>query len=1187
MADDEKKHTLVFKLDDSELQSKGPRVVGKFTEINSAIELVKKTYGLLSGVARETGEALSRGSDVDDIEQAFKRLTGAAGGTASTLLNELNSATLQTISNFDLMRKANEQLRAGLKPDEIITMSKAAKAFAEEDGKNYQETLDGISRSLVMGQDRFLKSLGIIIDNKKAYEDLGKSLGLSGEKLQDFTKNLNEQGKAQAIREAGVRALNEHLEKTGEISKDAGDRVAGLSKAWTDNYDQVVKNLAQSPEINKLLDIMIDNLPKVAQALEGVAEGLAKILTGGDKAIEIFTAIGDVISQGDIAPLENFFKNLNKEASDAAPAIKGVSQEINALSSWMEENGASQAAVAKKSDELIKKYSEMKKAAEEAAKKNAELAQSFQELANQTIGDSLSTQFEEALKSLDSAALDSLKGRLIENFRAGAELGIKDFIGTKFEAQAREMAQISENEYAISLNAKESSALKEAIDNTKDSLKDAYQESTEFFRDIFTEFAETGTIDLGERLKRVAIEFAAQMAASLITGGGGGIGGVISSMLGGGGSGGGLGGLGQLAGGASLLGSFGMSGSAAAAAGIQGPAMASGMFAEGSGIAGFAAANPYLAGALAVGAIGSQTNWFGLGGGMSKAEKDRRSVREGIQSSMGDQFQVGFGESDLFGIDFKKFDEGIPILNEAKDAVQALADVMAEGTDQGDAFAKIFAMVVTGFEDGSINAENMNEVLLASQDLMSDMGLSSEAFKEKLLDAFYSGEISLEQFNEGLQLTRDNLIGEGSVADAVRMMAKTIEEDPKAALNAFMLSFKEASEVAGDQLGTVQDFFIQVFGPNAISLFDTLKAVGIKTFKDFAEASIDQINAIFNALQNLDLQAAVTSGAIDAATVNAQGGAPVPVSTTKSSGGGGGGSSRQSEAKRKAKERAALRKARKQNNAAIQALFADITGGVSSTLDDSLLAMLGGGTSFSIADIFSTLASEAFQGLGGGAGVFGGNLSNLLSGFGGSQAPDSTEVDINTVLAQLRRTIPQQAEFGPAAQLVGNATNDLNARLFRGESKIKISDVRSLLGNQQGIFSGYGDVFGQGALGQAQANVTGFVDDVISDLKEIAGQDIIDIDGLKSLMEEAEQVTKDSFIGPIQDAQRELTELFGNTSKRGVQNFIDETDKALRRLTEIRRQIQSTTDKANDLLGSLDRAGQVSKKQQNNLNSSR
>lgn len=342
---DDKGAVRSFQQLDSELS----KVKGSAKEASGAVEdFVKSalTIGAVVGAYKGFAETLKRGSDVNDAADAFENLSKQAGTSANTFLTSLNSATHNTITNFELMKTANLAFTASLKPDQILIAAKAAQVFSDSFGGSAKENLDALVESLAKGDDRFLKSRGILIDNTKAYKDFAVSLGQSA----DAYKNLNEQGKAAAIRAAEIQALKDKFGGLQGSAIDAGDAVTHVETALKNLVDHYASKIAQNPSvvsfwddvgkgIDRLIPIIDTAISKIGQLAATVEKKLpteqglierAKniaISSAGAGLAGLGTFIGN--SQGGNA---NGFKVMADIFKALSANIGGVTKEVNILS---------------------------------------------------------------------------------------------------------------------------------------------------------------------------------------------------------------------------------------------------------------------------------------------------------------------------------------------------------------------------------------------------------------------------------------------------------------------------------------------------------------------------------------------------------------------------------------------------------------------------------------------------------------------------------------------------------------------------------------------------------------------------------------------------------------------------------------------------------------------------------------
>lgn len=329
----------------------------KQEEVGDSAEKVSASYEALVGFAKSAGAALGAafsinaakdllefGAQLDDVSSGFNRLSAAAGESGDALLQKLRRATGDTIPDIELMTEATQALRAGLKPDEMVTVTEAARALAEETGGNAKEALDGLIFSLQSGNDRFLKTQGIIIDNKKAFEEYAAANGLVADKLDEVQK-------AEALRAASIEALKQKISDVGPITADVGDKFAMLSTTLSNAYGKFALAAAGNAAVNDALDglnvaiknidftailnglggmigLLKDSAIAAADATEKVIDFAAGVLRGTGEAIgNAATAVKNAV-QSMTPDVENFGRNLrgvnellrsdSKEATQAA-----------------------------------------------------------------------------------------------------------------------------------------------------------------------------------------------------------------------------------------------------------------------------------------------------------------------------------------------------------------------------------------------------------------------------------------------------------------------------------------------------------------------------------------------------------------------------------------------------------------------------------------------------------------------------------------------------------------------------------------------------------------------------------------------------------------------------------------------------------------------------------------------------
>ncbi len=193
---------------------------------------------------------------------------------------------------------------------------------------------------------------------------------------------------------------------------------------------------------------------------------------------------------------------------------------------------------------------------------------------------------------------------------------------------------------------------------------------------------------------------------------------------------------------------------------------------------------------------------------------------------------------------------------EALGMTSSLAAILTGGAGgyAQEGLANAMANMVAGFGDATAEVASFNEVYANTLSLMDQFGLTAEEGKSQLMSLFLDGKVSMEEFGAGIQnmnlLAQENLLGTGSVSDALDIVAKNLgpEGNPRNALKGLELAFKEAAEVGEDALGTLKTFIAERFGEEAANTFEEkIKQAGIQSFEDLNNLSADQLFLLFEA----------------------------------------------------------------------------------------------------------------------------------------------------------------------------------------------------------------------------------------------------------------------------------------------------------------------------------------------------
>lgn len=356
----------------------------KIITLNQAADLAKKGFDLAKGAFEQLGTVLERGSGVSDLKENFEKLAKSAGTTADVLLNRLRSATVGVISDFDLLRGANEKLRAGLKPDQLIAIADAARVLSEERAKPLTEVFEQLSEAMLSGSTRALKLAGVYVNVDDKIQQLNVSLGEHGRKLSD-------------IEEIQIRqnAINEAYIKIGEgankITLDAGDRVGQLATQFTNLKDRFSESLASNTAINDQLErlkniIATTDFDRIINGLAAMTKAFNDVVIGIGLADDAVTEFADFL-----------YKTFTPSGAEAAAELERLKKKVGENTDILKtgvlttkdyvKEQKELATTSKSNQDIIQKtvtgVTDYAKAQELAKKRQAELSQEIKKAAEE------------------------------------------------------------------------------------------------------------------------------------------------------------------------------------------------------------------------------------------------------------------------------------------------------------------------------------------------------------------------------------------------------------------------------------------------------------------------------------------------------------------------------------------------------------------------------------------------------------------------------------------------------------------------------------------------------------------------------------------------------------------------------------------------------------------------------------
>lgn len=805
-----------------------------FTELNQGLELAKKGFGALGSAVTTFTEAVNLGDQLDDLSGAFDRLYGSTTTFAGDGVGKLSAALRGLVSQVDILKGANLAAQNGLDPKLFLDIASSAKSLGDAVGKDAKEAFEDLTKAFATGSPKLLEFYGIQLKGIPASQQLASAWA----------------------------QMNEKAGEAGESADSAADRMQQLLTTFSDTKAAVGSWLNNS-------DLITESLAEIVKWADSAALAIKRVL-------------------GQVDPLDE----VNMQIVEANQAILDATRQTFTDEDFQEFVAGMRAKIQgliKKRDELFEEESKKAKpkkfgndpfagGIDEAGKKLDELKKKWGEFKRGIAQDSLSKSLEKAIKEGDQSAFAALKEQFQKSTSEGLEEAFKEITDPNKQRYFQAATELASLDY----EEKMSEANKKIAEDIQKELEDKFQKSVDFFADVFENAITGTTFNLEDALKRLAVGFASQLAASIAASLGFDFSGVS-----------GLSGLGSAIG-SSLAGAFGLpttgsgiggivsglfgAGAGALAGGALAPAAPT-LISATAGVGGGAVAGTSVAGASLAATLGTAaiaglvavalpfalsgaTKFFGkiFGGSQDPDELARRAFRKELsKTGLGEDLILPTVQGDvkLSQIDYKKFSQtfaGKDFGDQALGLVAPFSQVLTGGGKLGEDFALIFAQAVG-------NAKNYNEVIINTLSLMSKLGVSAGEAKDQFKELFLDGKVTLDQFTVGVQnlnfIAQEDLVGPNSVADALSALATAVD-NPRIQLKALELAFKEMSQLGITKSNDIYQYLMEKFGPSVAEVFKALTDAGIDTWEEIKNASVDQLVLIFNALKSFSIDADAT-----------------------------------------------------------------------------------------------------------------------------------------------------------------------------------------------------------------------------------------------------------------------------------------------------------------------------------------
>ena len=192
-------------------------------------------FGAVALTLKESLDLVFDAERINAVENQFDVLTEKAGLYSDKLLQGLQESSRGWVDDTTLMQAANKSLvELNVGADKLPDIMNAARQATAVMGGDLITNFNAMSQAVATGNTRLLRHMGIVIDQKKAYDDYAKSIGVS-------TESLSKAGQEQAVLNALLEQTKSKFAGQNEDIQTATHTWLELKASLADIYEYFVK----------------------------------------------------------------------------------------------------------------------------------------------------------------------------------------------------------------------------------------------------------------------------------------------------------------------------------------------------------------------------------------------------------------------------------------------------------------------------------------------------------------------------------------------------------------------------------------------------------------------------------------------------------------------------------------------------------------------------------------------------------------------------------------------------------------------------------------------------------------------------------------------------------------------------------------------------------------------------------
>lgn len=214
---------------------------------------------------------IRRAIDLEGITNSFNELASGVG-SATTFLGKLRKATKGTVSDFELMRSANQAILLGVvqTEEQFSKLVESARLLGRALGRGPVEALQDITLGIGRQSRLILDNLGIVIRVAQVYQNYAASIGKTSEALSDHEKRL-------AFTAAATEAVAQRAKELAAAQSPIADAFGRLAASLQNTFSAVAQAIVSGRLPEKIAQFLDRSRAKIAAFAEFAAGAFSDI----------------------------------------------------------------------------------------------------------------------------------------------------------------------------------------------------------------------------------------------------------------------------------------------------------------------------------------------------------------------------------------------------------------------------------------------------------------------------------------------------------------------------------------------------------------------------------------------------------------------------------------------------------------------------------------------------------------------------------------------------------------------------------------------------------------------------------------------------------------------------------------------------------------------------------------------